>query len=254
MKNPIKNANLAGGSFFWKGGPVGVLLSHGYMATAAEVRLLANALHERGYTVSGPLLPGHGATPQELNRCRWQDWTAAIEEAYQRLAQRCEHVFVGGESMGGLLVLYTASHHPEIAGVMAYATALKIYDRVGEKLVPLIHPFIPFMEPDNDKPPNAATPRWQGYRVRPLHALNEMLKLQSVVRARLSRISQPILIMQGRLDTAVAAEAPQMIHEGVSSEDRHIHWLEKSTHCLLLDQEWEKAAKLTLNFIEDVLP
>jgi carboxylesterase len=60
--------------------------------------------------------------------------------------------------------------------------------------------------------------------------------------------------MQGRLDTAVAAEAPQMIYEGVSSEDKRLHWLEETTHCVLLDQEWEKAAKLTMDFIEDVLP
>ncbi len=254
MKNPIKNAHLEGDSFFWEGGSVGVLLSHGYTATAAEVRPLAKLLHERGYTVSGPLLPGHGTTPQELNRCRWQDWAAAIEEAYQQLAQRCEHVFVGGESMGGLLILYLASHHPEIAGVMSYAAAFKIYDRVGKKLVPLIHPFIPMKEPDNNEPPNAASSRWQGYPVNPLRALNEMLKLQSVVGARLPKISQPILIMQGRFDTAVAVDAPRMIYEGVSSEDKRLHWLEASTHCLLLDQEWEKAAELTLDFIADVLP
>ena len=254
MKNPIKNAHLEGDSFFWEGGPVGVLLSHGYTATAAEVRLLAKVLHERGYTVSGPLLPGHGTTPQELNRCRWQDWAAAIEDAYQRLAQRCEHVFVGGESMGGLLILYTASHHPEIAGVMSYATAFKIQDSFAEKAVPLIHPFIPILEQEDDEPPNEASPRWQGYPVKPLHALNEMMKLQSVVGARLPRISQPILIMQGRLDNSVAAEAPQMIYEGVSSEDKRLHWLEATTHCVLLDQEWEKAAELTLDFIEDILP
>jgi carboxylesterase len=254
MKNTLKNAHLEGDSFFWEGGPVGVLLSHGYTATAAEVRLVAKALHEQGYTVSGPLLPGHGTTPQELNRCRWQEWVAAIEDAYQRLAQRCEHVFVGGESMGGLLVLYTASHHPEIAGVLTYSTALKIQDSVAEKAVPLIHPFIPILERDDDEPPNEASPRWQGYPVQPLHALNEMLKLQSVVGDRLSRIAQPILIMQGRLDTAVAAEAPQMIYEGVNSEDKRLHWLEKSTHCLLLDQEWKKVAELTSEFIADVLP
>src|SRR6185295_17551431 len=95
--NPaLHNPYLEGDTFFWPGGPIGVLLSHGWTATTAEVRLLAQRLHERGHTVSGPLLPGHGATPQEMNRCRWQDWVKAVTATYHHLAGQCERVFVGG--------------------------------------------------------------------------------------------------------------------------------------------------------------
>ncbi|MBS1245743.1 MAG: uncharacterized protein H6R36_398 [Chloroflexi bacterium] len=90
----IRNPHLEGDTFFWEGGPVGVLLIHGYTATTAEVRLLGRFLHERGYTVSGPLLPGHGTTPQAMNRCRWQDWTGAVEQAYRQISTRCDRVFV----------------------------------------------------------------------------------------------------------------------------------------------------------------
>jgi carboxylesterase len=252
MNQGLCNPHLEGSAFLWEGGPVGVLLSHGYTATTAEVRLLGRFLHERGYTVSGPLLPGHGATPREMNRCRRQEWVAAFEDAYQHLAARCERVFVGGESMGGLLALHLASQHPEIVGVMAYAAALKLPARADLLLLPILSLFIPTLE-KGESPPSAADPRWQGYPVNPLHAVTQLLKLQTEVRARLHRINQPILIVQGRLDTAVDATAPELIYGGVSSTDKSLHWFEHSTHCVLLDQEWEDAAALTLAFMERAL-
>ena len=62
----ILNPHLEGDSFFWEGGEVGILLIHGFTATTAEVRPLAEFLHKNGYTVAGPLLPGHYTKPDDL--------------------------------------------------------------------------------------------------------------------------------------------------------------------------------------------
>lgn len=252
MTGVIRNPHLEGAGFLWDGGPTGVLLLHGYTATTAEVRLLARYLHERGYTVAGPLLPGHGTSPREMNRCRWQDWAAAAEDAYRQLAARCDRVFAGGESMGGLLALNVASQHPEIAGVMSYAAAIKLPESLQRTvLLPLLAPFIPYLVKHLDQPSDA-DPRWQGYDVNPLRASRQLLELGGVVETRLHAITQPILIVQGQLDTSVSAEAPGFIYGSVASTDRRIHWFEKSTHCVLLDQEWEDVAAVTLQFMENV--
>jgi carboxylesterase len=249
----IRNPHLEGSSFLWEGGPVGVLLVHGYTATTAEVRLIGRFLHERGYTVAGPLLPGHGTTPREMNRCRWEDWAAAAEDAYQTLATRCDSVFVGGESMGGVLALYLASQHPEIAGVLSYAAAIKLpQSSTRMLLLPLLALFIPYVEKHLGRF-SAADPRWQGYDVNPLQATRQMLKLQSAVRARLYAIAQPLLIVQGRLDASVAADAPDFIYQSVASTRKRLHWFEHSTHCVLLDREWKDVAALTVQFMEEVL-
>ncbi len=244
----LVNAHLEGDAFFWEGGEVGVLLCHGYTATTAEVRLLARYLHERGYTVAGPLLPGHGTSPHEMNRCRWPDWVAAVEEAYAALAARCERVVVGGESMGGLLALYLAARHPEVVGVLSYATAIKLAVPTPMMLSLLLWPFMPWVE----KPRAARTvadERWQGYPVNPVRAAMELVRLQREVTALLPRITQPLLVMQGRRDGTVAPDAPDIIARGVRSEIKEVHWLERSVHCLLLDVEWEEAAALTHRFL-----
>lgn len=122
----LQNPHLKGDSFLWENGPIGVLLLHGLTATTAEVRILARELHDRGYTVMGPLLPGHGTQPEELNKVSWEDWAWTAEASYQHLATLCPTVFVGGESTGAALALHLASAHEEIGGVLCYAPAIKL--------------------------------------------------------------------------------------------------------------------------------
>jgi len=248
----IRNPHLEGDAFFWQGGKTGALLIHGFTATTAEVRWLGKYLHERGYTVSGPLLPGHLTTPQDMNRRRWREWTGAVEEAYKQLATRCEHIFVCGESMGGLLALLLASEHPEIAGIVVYSPALRIANHASAmRLAHLLQRFVPHVK----KPvrePSAADARWKGYTVNPIPALVQMHNLQRQVRSRLQAIHQPLLVIQGRLDQTIDLQSGEIILANVSSQDKEMRWLEQSTHCVILDCEWEQAADLTLRFIERV--
>ena len=89
---PLLNPEMEGGSFFWNGGEIGVLLIHGLTATTAEVWPLANRFHDAGLTVSGVLLPGHGTTPENLNQTSCTEWLAASEIAYLELKKNCSQI------------------------------------------------------------------------------------------------------------------------------------------------------------------
>ena len=247
---PLVNPQLEGSPFYWEAGPVGIQLIHGFTATTVEVRLLAKILHEKGYTVAGPLLPGHGTSPQDANRYKWQDWVAAVESSYQQLKTVCPRVIIGGESTGALLALYLASQHPGVAGVLTYAPALKLTTSpILFSLLPLFATFItalPKGKISNDK-------KWQGYPVNPLKGAAQLVRFQKVVNACLKRISQPVLIVQGRKDDTVSAQAPQMIYDGVQSKIKELYWMESSQHTVLLDVELDQVADLTLRFLERVL-
>lgn len=251
MNNPVLlNPHLEGESFDWEAGPVGVLLFHGYTATTCEVRLLARKLFASGYSVSAPLLPGHGTTPESLNQTHWADWTRAGEATFHGLSQRCQRVVVGGESAGALIALYLASQHPEIAAVLCYAPALKLLLKpIDIATLYLASPFVVSIP----KGSIDVSTGWQGYTVNPLKGAIELLKLEREVARRLPSISQPLLIVSGRLDTTIDPAGVETIYQNVRSSQKEKVLMEHSSHVVLLDQELETISALTLDFLQRAL-
>ena len=250
-QSPIHNPHLEGEAFTWQAGSTGILLSHGFTATAAEVRPLAERLFAHGYTVAGPLLPGHYSTPTDLNHVRWQDWAQAFEDAYQGLTGLCERVYTGGESTGALLALYHALTHPEVAGLLLYAPALKLTLKRYQTAV--LHILAPFKESFTKSGVNSS-PLWQGYTVNPLKGVQQLMRLQRIVADRLTAIHQPVLIMQSKLDGTIHPGVPEMIAHHISSATKEIHWLERSSHTCILDCELDEIESTTLRFLQNTSP
>ena len=240
------NPHLEGESFLWEAGETGILLVHGLTATTAEVRPLAKNLFQAGYTVAGPLLPGHGTTPHDCNAVRWEAWLESVEAAYEELARRCRRVFVGGESTGALLAIHLAVSHPEAAGVLAYAPAFRLAARSRELV--LLRVNAPFVE---SVPKRTIRPRenWQGYPVWPLKATVELLELQRVVGRLLPRLTQPLLIVQGRLDKTLAPASAPMLFERAGSQAKDLYWMEESGHVVVLERELDQIVEITLGFL-----
>ena len=246
----IFNSHLEGDTFFCKSGNVGVLLIHGFTATTAEVRPLARKLFDHGFTVSGPLLPGHGSKPENLNRVKWQDWIGAAREAYLQIAGECDRVFIGGESTGALISLYLAGKIPEIAGILAYAPAVFVNYRLRDRIIlRLSAPLLPYRQKSSWSP----HPLWQGYGVYPLKGAIQFFRLQKKVQEILPEINQPILICQGRLDETVIPACPDLICAATGSSVKEIHWMEKSGHLVILEDELDQVVELTEQFIKRII-
>lgn len=247
MNKPgLFNPHLDGEAFFWKTGPVGVFLSHGFTATTAEIRYLAGKFNANGYTVAAPLLPGHGTQPEDLNSTHWQDWAYAGEEMLTKLFETCEQVFVGGQSLGGVLALYLASQEPRVAGVLLYAPAI----RTPMSTLDLVKLYVgsPFITQVERESPDCST-EWQGYPGLPLKGAIQLLQFQNATIKRLSNIKHPVIIFQGRHDTIIAPESGKIILESVSSTVKEHHWMEKSNHAIVLDSEREQVVMLSIRFI-----
>ena len=243
----IHNPHLEGDPFTLPGtNNKGVLLFHGFTATPAEVRKLGRVLNRLGYTVRAPMLPGHGTTPADLNRTTYRDWLDAAEAAYADLAGQCKSVIVGGESNGGLISLYLAAQHPEIAAVLAYAPALLLPLTLWQRIQLRLFAPIVKTRPKTDLTGNTT---WQGYNVNPLMGAQQILKLQAEVRPLLPRIQQPILIVQSRFDRTIVPGGAQIVYDRVGSKLKELHWMSKSGHCVLLNGEQHEVHRLTMDFL-----
>ena len=119
------------------GGPIGVVVSHGFTGTPTSMRPWAEHLAAAGFTVRLPRLPGHGTTWQERNKTTWPQWYGEIEAAYRELDGRCEQVFAVGLSMGGALVTKLAIDHPDVAGLVLVNPAYGMM-RKDAKLAPYL--------------------------------------------------------------------------------------------------------------------
>jgi carboxylesterase len=112
MKNSEK-MKAAWGSIFVPGGRNGVLLIHSLGGSPIELKFVAHALGQSGYTVYCPLLPGLAGGTDVSGLSSWQDWYQAVEAAHDEVARRCDTVIVGGISAGSMLALRLAALRAE---------------------------------------------------------------------------------------------------------------------------------------------
>jgi len=71
--------------FFFEGNTTGCLLVHGFSGSPPEMRPMGVYLAEKGLTVIGVRLAGHGTTPEDMARTGWRDWVASAEEGLRAL-------------------------------------------------------------------------------------------------------------------------------------------------------------------------
>jgi carboxylesterase len=245
--------------FLLKGGPVGMVLIHGFTGAPPEMRPIGEYLNERDLTVSGPLLPGHGTSVADLNRRRWNEWTDHVEAALLALQARCETVFIGGLSLGSLLALYLAAHHPELPGVVLYSPAVIVADRliyftpVFKYLDPLLKHLLT-KSGESDLTDSQADLRIWSYGEYAVFAAHEVLKLILRVRRLLPRVTCPLCIIHSTLDRAIHPRSARYTYERAGSTDKELVTLHNSGHCLTVDSEWETVAEKTYRFILEHLP
>ena len=238
--------------FFLEAGPVGGLLLHGFSGTPREMWPLGTYLHERGLTVSAPLLPGHGGTLAEINRVNWRDWVAGVESAYVHLKQKTTRWFIAGFSMGSLLTLWMAAHHDDIAGIVLYAPAIRIADwRLN--LTPLFKPFVhSYRNPGESDLHDPEAEKWMGgFERYPIGAAAELCHLRRHVLHDMSRVQTPALVIYSEGDHSIHPySGPETVHRLVQQTSVETLVLHDSGHAVIADREWETVAGATYRFVQ----
>ncbi|MCU1589206.1 MAG: putative esterase/lipase [Frankiales bacterium] len=218
------------------GGPVGVLLSHGFTGTTQSMRPWAEHLSAAGLTVSAPRLPGHGTRWQDMNKTRWSDWYGEIERAFDDLRGRCSSVFAMGLSMGGTLVLRLAEERADqVAGLVVVNASLGT-DRKDAKLAPLLSKVIPSF-PGIGSDIKKEGIQELAYDKIPLKAVASLQSMWPVVCKDLSKITCPVLVFRSRVDHVVPPISGETLVKGLASGTIEERVLEDSYHVATLDND-----------------
>ena len=235
------------------GGPVGVLLVHGFTGTTQSLRPWAEQLAAAGLTVSAPRLPGHGTRWQDMNATRFADWYGEVERAFEDLRARCGTVFVMGLSMGGTLSLRLAELRPrEVAGLVVVNASLGT-DRKDARFVPLasrVVASIPGIASDIKKPGSVEL----AYDRVPLRAAASLQAAWPVVAADLHRISCPVLVYRSRVDHVVPPVSGATLLRGLAGGTVEERVLEDSYHVATLDNDAPAIFAGSLDFVRSHAP
>ena len=225
---------------------------HGFRGSPASVKPWALSLHEKGLSVSVPILAGHGTHWSDLNKVTWQDWYQSVEEEFLELKKTCDQVFVAGFSMGGALALRLSQiRGSELAGTILVNAS--IYDeRKRFKLVPALSLFLPSIPGGPGDVAKPGAPQ-HGYKEIPLRGLNQLRKLWEVVERDLYLIDLPLMVSYSLNDHVVHPVCSETIIDNVYSSDIREVVFEKSFHNVALDYDAELLNDESMEFIMDVL-
>jgi len=237
--------------------PLGVLLSHGFLASPAEVRGAAEVLSARGFPVMAPRLAGHGTSPWDLRTRAWQEWMDSVRRGFEVLAPFVERVCLVGFSTGGALSLLLAAEAPAaLAGVVAISTPLKFRNR-NLVFVPLVHGAnrlvrsLSSLEGVMPFRPNASEHPHINYRNIPVRGLYELRRMVDALGRRLGDVRAPALVMQADADPVVEPRSARIIHRRLGSSDKRLHMVAAARHGILHEDLGGTVALVT-DFVESL--
>ncbi|HLE29994.1 MAG TPA: alpha/beta fold hydrolase [Anaerolineales bacterium] len=238
--------------FFYRGGPIGALLIHGFTGAPKEMRLLAEALAAEGLTVLGVRLTHHGTTPDDMFRSHWRDWFTSALDGYYLLRDQCRQIFVMGLSMGGTLALRLSAFYP-VDGVVAMSTPSQpLYDHMDWRVkyaetLSYLFPYAPKGEAaPTDPVTHAAHVSYPSYPVRAIPQLRELLHDTA---ALFPQITVPVLLAHSWNDQGVPPENMLYIFEHLGATDKEMFWLERSAHVITEEAERDQLFARIIAFV-----
>lgn len=245
---------LDAGLFFFPGNEIGVLLIHGFTGAPTEMRPLGEFLAQKGYTVSGPLLPGHGTSVDDLAERKWSEWLAIVEDAYRELGKQCRRRFIAGLSLGTLLAAHLAAKPPDGRppdGIALYSPAIFFANSTIH--LSFIANIIPFTIPQKSHDIGLVDMEGDGrvwcYDAIPARAAYQVYAFNKRVRKLLPSIKSPTLVVMSTGDTKLKFESGPYVIQHIASTDKQLVTLNNSGHNILCDGEREAVWQQTASFI-----
>lgn len=240
LKEIIKGAE----AFLLPGGKKGALLIHGFMGSPAEMRLLGDALNEKGFTVLGVRLPGHGTDVAELETTRARDWLGACVDGFDLLKAITDDVAAVGLSMGAILALLL-SERRSVSHLVTISAPIFIAESEHlDRLPPVEEAVGQFLPRPKKKIEGVGAQYTTAYDKMPLRSLHELLFIMDEAKKLLPKITVPLLAAQGLCDHTVLPESAEYIVKTVNSTKKELLLLPKSGHrATLLEQRDELFAK-----------
>jgi carboxylesterase len=233
--------------------PVSVLFVHGFTASAAEMRPLAQAVAQStGWRCKGMLLPGHGTQVEDMAKTGGEDWVQAAQREYEALSRECEHVFLVGLSLGAVLCCHLALRHlknAKLRGLVLVAPAFGVgaLRSVGIQLLRPVHNLASKGKRASDY---FLDNRLYTYLHLPMNLAAQVIKLGGSAARGMEKLSDvPVVIFAGDRESTVSLDK-------ILAVARNNPWirlvrLPRSRHILTVEPDKEILFETSIRFMEE---
>ncbi len=239
--------------FYFPGGPVGCLVTHGFTGAPFEMRELGEFLHAKGYTVLGPRLAGHGTKIEDMIRSNHEDWLNSVEDAFHLLRGHCQQVFLMGLSMGGVLSLIQAARLP-VDGVVAMSTPYYFPVKWAQDNPWLLRFFSRLVKTQGKGEGNWFNPELAkdhlSYERNPTRSAYELNLLLAEMRKELPRISAPALVIHSKDDNYVLEDHARPLFAAIGSQEKEFIQVDKTSHVITRDGDTTRVFNPILAFLK----
>lgn len=238
--------------FYFPGKMPACLLIHGLTSSPWEVRPLGIALQEAGIHAESLWLPGHGTTIQDLGKVTWREWVAAVSAHYDAMALRYGQVVVMGTSLGGSLALWLALTRP-VLGVVSLGGAVWVHAAARwARLASFLRPFQDKRTEGSSILDPEARRIHPSYPQMSLRAVGEMHTLLTLLKARLSEITAPALLLHAKQDSVIPAPNASYIYDHLGSASKKLIWVENSDHIITEDYEHRFVSSEVVRWVQSL--
>ena len=241
-----------------------LLIVHGLAEHSGRYMNVVNHFVPLGYAVHGFDHPGHGKSDgTRVYVERFEDYTDTIKIYFDRV-RPAKPVFLVGHSMGGLIAaLYLLDHQREMTGAVLSGPAVKVPGKITPttvlvgKMFSALMPRFGLLGLDAEgvsRDPAVV----QAYINDPLvhsgkitaRLAAEMLKAMQRISAQASKITLPMMIVQGSADRLVDPAGARMLYDTVGSADKEIKIYEGFYHEVFNEPERERVLHDVERWIE----
>lgn len=232
-----------------------LLLLHGSGDTPQTLRYLAEALHDAGYTVHAPLLPGHGRSPAAFARVSAGAYLDAARTGLDEVRRTGSWIGVVGLSMGGALATQLAAEASDVRALVLLAPYLvppAIVRWVARSSWGwgVVTPFVGARGARSVHDPVAGAES-RAYGLFSPRALRALVATADAGQRALPRVVAPTLVVHSREDiripTAIAERATSALRAPVER-----HWVTGCGHIITVDYCRREVATLVLSFLARV--
>ena len=234
-------------------GPHAVFMVHGFGDTPQTLAELARHLHERGFTVRVPLLPGHGRSLRDFARSRSDEWIDHVRAELARFRERYPDAALVGLSMGGALAAVLAAELPDLPALalvspyVSMPTTIQNLARV-HPLVALGAPYLPGGGERSIHDP-AAQARSLGYGYCTPRLVAELAQVVARARRALPSVTAPTLVVQSRADNRIPPEAAERAFALLGAPEKRLVWTDVGGHVLTVDHGRERVFEVVEKWI-----